>query len=67
MRHRAGYSRRWLYVAVMFGLSACGSGNNAVAPPANDDPGQGGNDPATPIEGVATPSTVSVVTATNAD
>jgi hypothetical protein len=47
-------------------LTACGSsGRSAVRAPADPDPT--GNDPPAVIQGVATPSSVSVVTATNAD
>lgn len=53
-------------------LSACGGGSSAPSPTGptgndGDNPaGNGGNPPAE-IQGIATPSSVSVVTATNAD
>jgi hypothetical protein len=48
-------------------LAGCGSGSNAAtanSPPANSPPS--GNAPPAAIQGVATPSSVAVVTATNA-
>ena len=59
---------RWAYVALAaLALAACDSGTRrSVSAPADPDP-VGGDDPPAVIQGVATPSTVSVVTATNAD
>lgn len=58
--------RHFLVVTLLIsslGLSACGSDASAPAPPTNNNPP---TPPSGPIEGVATPDSVAVVTATNA-
>ena len=60
-------SRLSTCLAAMMLLAACGGGSSD-SPPTNDPGPIGNNPPPQPaIQGVATPSTVSVVTATNAD
>lgn len=62
-RHRG--VRSILILTVLF-LGACGggSGDSSSGSPSGNPPGS--NNPPAEIEGVATPSSVSVVTATNA-
>lgn len=62
---------RWVWVAIAaLALAACGSSSRGSArAPANPVPDPIGNEDPPPavIQGVATPSSVSVVTATNAN
>lgn len=63
-------------VALVAFLTACGGGGSASPAPTGsgpvgntggNSPGNGGGDAPAAIQGVATPSSVSVVTATNAN
>jgi hypothetical protein len=66
-RQARGSCRPWYLLIVVLALTGCGSGGRSAESPPSNDPGPIDNMPQDPIQGVATPSTVSVVTATNAD
>jgi hypothetical protein len=56
-----------LLLAVSNALTACGGGGSSAGPTAPPPPSGGSQPPAqAPVEGVATPTSVAVVTATNA-
>ncbi|MBL8268360.1 hypothetical protein [Steroidobacter sp.] len=71
-RRALGISKALVAVTLVTLLSACG-GSGGSAPTVSSNPPGGSNPPdnvpetPTTIQGIATPSSVSVVTATNAD
>ena len=55
-----------LLVALAVLVTGCGGGSSAASPPVNNNPPPVVPPTPPPVEGVATPTSVAVVTATNA-